>query len=70
MVYDWPILADFVLNDEDGVFHLVNTMFDKQDYGIAVKEGSQLREELYRAHLTIMENGVYENIYKKYFNGV
>lgn len=69
VVYDWPVLAYYSLNEGAGVVHLVKDKFDDQDYGLAFKEGSPLREKAARAHLRLVESGVYQRIYRKYFNG-
>lgn len=69
VVYDWPVMTYYALNSGAGYVHVGKDMFDKQSYGLAFKEGDPLQEKVKRAHLRIVENGVYENIYRKYFNG-
>lgn len=67
VVFDAPILEYYALNDGFGKVEVIGELFDKQDYGFVLQEGSPLREKINRAILTIQENGLYDTLYKKWF---
>ena len=67
VVFDAPILEYYALNDGFGKVELVGELFEKQDYGFVLPNGSPLREKINRAILTIRENGFYDALYKKWF---
>jgi len=67
VVFDAPALIYYSLNDGRQWAEVVGELFDKQSYGIALIQGSPLREEINRAFLRIKESGQYDLIYKKWF---
>lgn len=67
IVYDHPVLLYYALQNEDGGYIVPGGAFNKEDYGIAVPEGSPLREELNRALLSVFEDGTYERIHTKWY---
>lgn len=67
VVYDSPSLQYFAATEGSGKVMLVGNTFDRQFYGIALPEGSDLREPLNLALLKLQENGIYEAIYQKWF---
>jgi ABC-type amino acid transport substrate-binding protein len=62
-VYDLPGVAALAKSNED--MQAVNVLFDKQDYGIAMRQGSPYREPLNIAILKVMKDD-YAEIYEKY----
>jgi len=67
VVFDAPILLSYARTTAVGEVAIVGDLFDPQPYGIALPEGSQLREPINRALLGLRENGGYDRIYTKYF---
>lgn len=67
VVFDAPVLAYYVANDgsSDGV--LVGTVFQSEDYGIAFRNGSDLRKQADEALLKMREDGDYATIKQKWF---
>jgi ABC-type amino acid transport substrate-binding protein len=46
---------------------VVGKIFEPQDYGLALPQGSPLREKINRAILTLLESDEMEQIQKKWF---
>jgi len=67
VVYDAPGLRYFASHEGRGAVQVVGPLFMEQSYGIGFPEDSPYREDINRALLTVRENGVYEEIYNKYF---
>jgi polar amino acid transport system substrate-binding protein len=65
MVYDAPVLQHYALSS--GRLHVVGSVFNPEAYGIAVPQGSPLREDINRVLLEIREDGTYERLRIKYF---
>jgi ABC-type amino acid transport substrate-binding protein len=69
VVYDSPALLYHAAHEGRGTMRVVGPVFAKQAYGIAMPEESPHLEDVNRALLTIQENGVYGDIYVKWFGG-
>lgn len=54
-------------NDQEKQLEIIGEIFDKQKYGIAMIQGSDLRENINRAILKIIESGQYDEFYHKWF---
>lgn len=67
VVFDAPTLLLYARRGGGGEVAIVGDLFDPQPYGIALPEGSPLREPINRALLGMRENGQYDRIYRKYF---
>jgi polar amino acid transport system substrate-binding protein len=67
VVYDAPVLRNFVLNGGAGKVRMVGSIFNHEAYGIAFQQGSPLREDVNRVLLTIREDGTYARIYNRWF---
>jgi len=67
--FDSPLLAYYVATDGRGTARLVERVFRPEDYGIALPQGSDLREPLNVALLNLQERGVYEDLYWRWFEG-
>ena len=67
VVYDAPVLRYHVANDGAGVMALAGPVFQNEDYGIAFRNGSDLRKEADEALLSMREDGTYELIKQKWF---
>ena len=67
VVYDAPVLQHYAAQDGADRAKVVGSTFEQQSYGIALKTDSPYREEINQAILTIVENGTYDEIHKKWF---
>lgn len=67
IVYDAPVLRYYAAHDGRDRVKVVGAPFNNEKYGIALPEGSPLREEINRALLRIVEDGAYQDIYARWF---
>jgi len=70
LVYDAPVLIYYANTEGQGKVQIVGPLFDRQDYGIALPTGSALREDIDRALLELLEDGIYDEIYERWFGQV
>ena len=66
VVYDAPNLLYYANGEGKGKVSVVGKIFEPQDYGLALPQGSPLREKLNRAILTLKENGELERTLEKW----
>ena len=67
VVFDGPILAYYMIEDLAGTARLIDKVYRPENYGIALPEGSALREEINRALLAMREDGSYGALVDKWF---
>ena len=67
VVYDAPILRYYLSENAGSKLQLVGEIFDKQNYGFALQEGSPLRKRINQALLTVAEQGFFADLDKKWF---
>ncbi len=67
VVYDSPVLLYHASKKGKGKVKVVGPLLRKQKYGIAIQNNSPYREEINLALLRLMENGVYQEIYERWF---
>lgn len=67
VVFDAPVLLDYAYNDGKDSVTIVGGIFERQNYGIALPEGSPLREGINRAILKLTDSGEYTKLYEKWF---
>lgn len=67
VVFDGPILAYYVAHEGVGQARLIDRVFRPENYGIALPEGSPLREPINRALLGLTESGGYRDLVEKWF---
>jgi polar amino acid transport system substrate-binding protein len=65
-VYDKPLLQYLIKEDSDGKVSLLPDRFGRQDYAIALPQGSPLREPMNRALLRVVESRTWNDIVFKY----
>ena len=70
VVYDAPVLLNYVDNEGKGQAIVTGEIFRHEAYGILFPPMSPLRKPLDEALLKLRENGTYEEIYKKWFGAV
>jgi ABC-type amino acid transport substrate-binding protein len=68
VVYDEPALFHYAKTQSNGKFTLVGPTFDLQYYGIAMIQGSPLREKINRVLLEMKDSGEYEQIKGRWLN--
>jgi len=66
MVYDAPLLQYLVQRDFNNQLIVLDTLFEKQNYGIAFPEGSPLREPVNRALLSIIHSEEWQRVLNHY----
>lgn len=65
VLFDKPFVDSFVQQHQEAV--QVGPLFSPHYYGIAMKEGSDLKERLDQAILKMKANGLYQAIYDRWF---
>jgi polar amino acid transport system substrate-binding protein len=66
MVYDAPVLQYLAKKSYAGAVDVVPNVFDRQDYGFAVPDGSPLREEINRVLLRELTSDDWADLQAKY----
>jgi len=67
VVYDAPILDYYITKNNATDIELVGGLFEKSNYGFALKQGSPIREPINQVMLQLKENGVIDQIHAKWF---
>jgi polar amino acid transport system substrate-binding protein len=67
VVYDSPVVLYFVKNNPAA--RIAGNSFRAENYGIIFPVNSPLRRPVNEALLTLVETGMYESLYKKWFGG-
>ncbi len=67
VVFDEPDLRYYAQTIGAGTVVLVGSVFELQEYGVALPADSPLREPLNQTLLRLKENGVYDRIYQQWF---
>ncbi len=70
VVFDGPILAYYLARESRIDAHLIPRVFRPEDYGIALPQGSDLREPINRALLRLAEAGTYAEIRRDWFGNI
>ncbi|HZD88933.1 MAG TPA: transporter substrate-binding domain-containing protein [Pseudolabrys sp.] len=65
-VYDKPLLQYLINNESEGRVSLLPGRFGRQDYGIALPQGSPLREPMNQALLRIIQSSAWNDIVFRY----
>ncbi|MGA7874863.1 MAG: glutamine ABC transporter substrate-binding protein GlnH [Desulfoferrobacter sp.] len=65
--FDSPPLLYYAKNQGKGKVKTVGPLYAGQSYGIAFPQGSELRDKVDVALLKLMEDGRYDELYKKWF---
>ncbi|MCV6592081.1 MAG: transporter substrate-binding domain-containing protein [Silicimonas sp.] len=67
VIFDAPILAYYVATTGAGKGMLVGSVFMRENYGLALQTGSDLREDINRALLRLNEDGTYRALMQRWF---
>ena len=67
IVYDAPVLRYYEARGGAGKVQVVGTIFNPEDYGIALADNSPLRESINRGILALKEDGTYQRLYQFWF---
>ncbi len=65
--YDAPNVGYFAQTKGEGRVKTVGPLYEGQQYGIALKDGSEWVDEVNEALASMKEDGTYDEIYKKWF---
>jgi polar amino acid transport system substrate-binding protein len=69
VVFDAPVLLYYASHEGQGKVQVVGSVFRQESYGIVFSANSPYRKRVNAALLTLKENGVYEELHKKWFGG-
>ncbi len=69
IVYDAPVLQFYTISRGKGVTEVVGVIFKPEKYGIALEQGSPLRESINETLLEMYQDGSLEVIYDRWFGG-
>lgn len=67
VVFDAPILAYYVNTDGAQTAEMVDRIFLRESYGIALPTGSPLAEPINQSLLKLREDGTYQTLYRRWF---
>ena len=67
VVFDGPLLAYYLTTQPGLEANLIDRVFRPENYGIALPQGSPLREDINRVLLQLNENGAYSELRQKWF---
>jgi ABC-type amino acid transport substrate-binding protein len=67
VVFDAPILQYHLNNDKDDNLEFAGDIFERANYGFAVKRDSPLREQINQSMLKLSENGLIDQLKTKWF---
>jgi polar amino acid transport system substrate-binding protein len=68
VVYDAPVLKYYVKELGEDKYMLVGSLFERNNYGFGLQQDSPLRERINQVLLNFNENGVTDDLKRKYFN--
>lgn len=67
VVFDSPVLLYYAATEGKGRVSLVGAPFRKEDYGIIFRPNNPLRRQVNATLLQLRENGIYQQIYDRWF---
>lgn len=67
VVFDSPVIADFMRKAGKGQVKVVGPLYQGQSYGIAFPKGSELVSKVNEALKTLRASGEYDTLYLKWF---
>ena len=67
IVYDSPVLLYYTSQNAGNDLHVVGSLFQAEDYGIALPNDSPLLEEINQVLLQLREDGTYDQLYATWF---
>lgn len=67
VIFDKPAILYYIKTTGKGAVKTVGPLYEGQPYGIAFPQGSDLREPVSITILKFMEDGTYDEIYRKWF---
>lgn len=68
VIFDSPVIAEFLRTAGQGQFKVVGPLYMGQSYGIAFPKGSELVPKVNAALKQLREDGSYKALYRKWFN--
>lgn len=67
VVFDAPVLLYYASHGGKGKVQTVGSIFENENYGIVFSPNSPYRRQINNALLKLLENGTYQDLYKKWF---
>ncbi|MGD8430220.1 MAG: transporter substrate-binding domain-containing protein [Ectothiorhodospiraceae bacterium] len=68
--YDAPNVGYFAKTKGEGKVHTVGPLYEGQQYGLALKDGSEYVDDVNQALASMKADGTYAKIYKKWFGSL
>ncbi len=69
VVYDAPVLLFYAAHEGKGKVQTAGAIFRRENYGIVFPSNSRHRKPVNEALLKLKENGIYDQLYTKWFGG-
>ena len=69
VVFDAPVLLFYAANEGKGKVQIVGSILREESYGIILPNNSPYRKPINEALLNLKENGTYQSLYDKWFDG-
>ncbi|MBC1236332.1 transporter substrate-binding domain-containing protein [Nostoc sp. 2RC] len=69
VVFDAPVLLFYAANEGKGRVQVVGSVLREESYGIVLPNNSPYRKPINKALLNLRENGTYQSLYDKWFEG-
>jgi glutamine transport system substrate-binding protein len=70
VLFDSPAIADYIQTSGRYIAKTVGRVHQRQSYGIALQQGSELREKVNAEILKLMEEGRFDILFRKWFGYV
>jgi polar amino acid transport system substrate-binding protein len=67
VVFDAPVLLYYASHEGKGKVQTVGSIFENENYGIVFSPNSPYRRQINNTLLKLLENGTYQDLYKKWF---
>ncbi len=67
VVFDSPVIADFLRKQDQQLLTIVGSLYMQQDYAIAFPHNTRLRDQVNRALDRLQKSGEYQRLYFKWF---
>jgi polar amino acid transport system substrate-binding protein len=67
VVYDAPVLQYHTTQDRGSRERLVGRLFQRQNYGFGLQQGSKYRKQINETMLALKENGFFDELQQKWF---
>ncbi|MCG7344120.1 glutamine ABC transporter substrate-binding protein GlnH [Sporosarcina sp. ACRSL] len=67
VIFDLPNIQYYIKTSAEGKVKITGDLLEGQSFGIAMPKGSEWKEKIDAALAEVIDNGTYEELYKKWF---